>query len=158
MFDPINLAMGSTQIVSGTDTGFAVIKVPLEGMIFTIIPQPKRIGISRKGFGVVLEEDDDKTWAQLVAIDEIPHLPSDYANTVFAMFTDATTKLSINQLKAKLSGDLDDRQTREGVGELVSEKCLKKWTDPHLSSHAVWYTIHPDFNTLDTYYKNNITV
>ena len=158
MFNPINLAMGSTQLVGGSDTGFAVIKVPLEGMTFAIIPQPRRIGISRKGFGVVLEEDSDKNWARLVATDEIPHLPSDNANKVFGMFVDATTELSINDLEKKLSGDLKNPQIRDGVSELVREKCLKRMIDPHSSSHAAWYTLHPDLNSLDTYYKNNITV
>ena len=158
MWDPMTFVLGSTMIVGSSDTAFTLLQVPIrEETIFVIMPQSRRLSLkANAAFAIKLFEDEEKTWAQLLTIDEIPLLPSDDAMLLFKLFPDDTTDLTVKQADNMLQEDLPKSRIRAGLAELVKERCLEKMVDPHDKSHAAWYRHHPDLRNLNSYYKRHL--
>lgn len=76
-WNPMELVLNSTIIVSSSDTAFTVIQVPInKPTMFIIKPQARRVSLKYSElFAVKLLEDDSKSFARLLTIDEIPSVP-----------------------------------------------------------------------------------
>lgn len=158
--DVMGQVLNSTMLVSGTDTAFIIQKAPIpERTIFLIKPQPRRISLEvGELFAVELIEDDEKSIAVLLPLDEVPFVPSNDANQLFQLFPDKSTELTVKQIYENLQEDLPKTGIREGLVELVQQQCLYKTIDPHDRSHVVWYKRHPDFEKLNSFYKQKLVV
>lgn len=155
MWDPMTLVLNSTTIVSSSDTAFTVFRVPVKSRtIFVIRPQARRLSLQvEEAFAVELVEDDQKSYALLFTIDEIPRLPSNNAKLIFQFFTAATTQLTVKEIDKKLQDELAKTQIRKALLELVEQKCLEREVNPHDRTHATWYKLHTDINKLNSFYK-----
>jgi len=88
-WDISGLSMGNTMLVAGSDSIYSVFRVPPDRPTrFVIKAQERRVEIPIKGpFTVQLKEDDERTWARLTMIDELPREPSKVANRIFPLFS-----------------------------------------------------------------------
>jgi len=158
--DVMGQVLNSTMLVSGTDTAFIIQRAPIsDRTIFLIKPQPRRISLEvGELFAVELIEDDEKSIAVLLPLDEVPFVPSDDAKQLFQLFPDKSTELTVKQIYENLQEDLPRTEIRAGLVELVQQKCLYKTIDPHDRSHVAWYKQHPEFEKLNTFYKQKLLV
>jgi len=158
MWNPMAIVLDSTMLISGCDTAFTLLKVPVEEeSLFVIMPESRRLSLKvEKPFAVELKEKGGGAW--LAAIEEIPYLPSEDAKLIFQMFPDNSSELTIRELDNKLQEDLTKNRIRLATTELAGQLCLERRVDPHSKNHAAYYSRHPKFNLLNNYYKKHLVV
>jgi archaellum biogenesis ATPase FlaH len=158
--DAMGQVLNSTVLVSSSDTAFVIQKASVsDRTIFLIKPQSRRTSLEvDELFAVELIEDDEKSVAVLLALDEVPFVPSDDAKQLFQLFPDKSMELTVKEIDVRLQEDLPKTRIRAGLAELVQQKCLCKTIDPHDRTHAAWYKRHPDFEALNSFYKQKLIV
>jgi hypothetical protein len=89
-------------------------------------------------------------------MDDMPIIPTAVEKMVFGLFPDATLEWTVKKISDETGRDLPDSRIREALAQLVKQHCLEKVVDPHNSSHAAYYKLHPGFTKLNSVYRSLI--
>jgi len=108
--------------------------------------QERRVEIPVRGpFTVQLQEDEERTWARLTMMDELPREPSKIVKRIFPLFFKHALQLTVKGVMETIEEDYPVADVRDALHELADEHCLEVRIVPG-RAHKRVYHLHPDFN------------
>jgi archaellum biogenesis ATPase FlaH len=134
--DFIKKVLGSVKLVANSDTAFGMENVSEKGETRFVLHSIERRAKLYASPTLGIELSDTQDWAKLIAMDEIPRLPTENEKIIYSYIYKNRLRLAIDEFTvSKIHGRLDklltEQEVRKALKKLEKQEAVVRGTKAH---------------------------